>query len=397
MVCFGEFHAVECQARKDVKEAKLTKSPRIAVHFRSPKVQNDQHAFYEILKNAVIYETDGICSELHLDQGGNHLKAQNGRSELHIGGNESELKVYVPLDKGSQELCFMDGLPKGLLEWIMTDPSTQICEKLNDKALDAMQKVLLARKIHVSEILDRVGIVSVEMPDDHDLEQLGPPIVMITPTVPTTPTSTNHDISALITPNEAHSDSEAPALDIVVTPTTPTSSIRAISAPVTPSEIYSDSASEAPAFDTPASSISSPPVNRVDVDEDATAYRRVRHSPSTPDLLLIDPFIAPPREGPASYSLSSHSLSYTNQVPNPRYNNLLNMVISAASITAIPNQGAISQSLTDINVRRHDDVEERYGLTSVCKTERNKMVGAAGELFVGNLKPAVKEAGLMSK
>lgn len=389
MVCFGEFHAIECHARKDVKEVKLTKSPRIAVHFRSPKVQNDQHTFYEILKNAVIYETDGICSELHLNQGGNDLKVQNGRSELHIGGNESELKVYVPLDKGSQELCFMDGLPKGLLEWIMTDPSTQICEKLNDKALGAIQKVLLARKIHVSEILDRVGIVSVEMPDDYDLEQLGPPIAVITPTVPTTPTSTNHDISALITPNETHSDSEAPALDIVATPTTPTSIIRTISAPVTPGEIYSDSdsASEAPVFDTPTSSISSP-----------TPYRRARQSPSAPDLRLIDPFITPPREGPVSYSLSSHSLSYTtNQVPNPRYNNLLNMVISAASRTAIPNQGASSRSLTDINVLRYDDVEERYGLTSVCNPERNKLVGAAGELFVGNLKPAVKEAGLMSK
>jgi hypothetical protein len=67
-----------------------------------------------------------------------------------------------------------------------------------------MQKVLLARKNHVSEILDRVGIVSVEIPDDYDLEQpLRPPLAVVTPA---TPPPTNRDASALIAPNEMHSD-----------------------------------------------------------------------------------------------------------------------------------------------------------------------------------------------
>jgi hypothetical protein len=49
---------------------------------------------------------DGICLELHLNQGGKDLKVEKGRSELHIGGDEPELKIYIPLDEKRQELCF---------------------------------------------------------------------------------------------------------------------------------------------------------------------------------------------------------------------------------------------------------------------------------------------------
>ena len=138
------------------------------------------------------------------------------RNELHIGVNESKLKIYVPLDEKSQELCFSSELSKGLLKWIMTDPLTQICGRLSDKALYVMQQVLGARKIIVSEILDREGIISIETPDDYDLKQpLGAPFAVVTPT------PTNHNISGLVTPNEIHSDSEAPVLDTVATLTTP--------------------------------------------------------------------------------------------------------------------------------------------------------------------------------
>ena len=43
------------------------------------------------------------------------------------------------------------------------------------------------------------------------------------------------------------------------------------------------------------------------------------------------------------------------------------------------------------NVLRHDRVEEPFRLHSdVSRLERDKMIGAAGELFVGNPKLAVK-------
>ncbi|OXV09681.1 hypothetical protein Egran_02556, partial [Elaphomyces granulatus] len=337
---------------------------RIAVHFRSPRVQNGQHdAFYEILKRAETRETDGICSELRLNQGVRNFKVETGRSELHIGGNESELKVYVPLDEKSQELCFSSGLSKGLLEWIMTDPLTQICGRLSDKALYVMQQVLGARKIIVSEILDRQGIVSVEAPDDYDLEQpLGAPLAVVTPT------PTNHDISGLVTPNEIHGDSEAPVLDTVATPTTPTPAVNYdISAPVTPNEFYDfQSDSETPALNTPASSISSPP-SRVNVG------------------WSNDPFIAtPPRAVPVS---QAHSADYTGrlQLTDLQYRSLLDRVIAAARRTTFPSRGAfdmsaLGASLTD-NVLSY--VEEPFRLHSdISRFERDKMIGAAGELFV---------------
>jgi len=133
----------------------------------------------------------------------------------------------------------------------MTDQSTQI---RNDKALNAIQKVLLARNNYVSDILDRAGIQSVEMPDDCDSEQpLDLPLAVVTPA---TPTLANRNISAPVTLNEIHGNCEALAWDTVVAlrpPTTPTSISHSISVPVTPDDIHSDS--EAPVLDTPASSI----------------------------------------------------------------------------------------------------------------------------------------------
>jgi hypothetical protein len=233
-----------------------------------------------------------------------------------------------------------------------------------------MQQVLGARKVIISEILDRQGIVSIETLDDYDLEQpLGAPLAVVTPT------PTNHDISGLVTPNEIHSDSEAPVLDTVATPTTPTPAAvnYDVSAPVTPDEFYDFRDSETPALDTPGSSISSPPVSRVNVG------------------WSDDPFIAtPPRAVPVSQAHSAPD--YTGRLTDLQYRSLLDRIIAAARRTTFPSRGAfdmsaLGASLTD-NVLSY--VEEPFRLHSdISRFERDKMIGAAGELFVGNPQLAV--------
>ncbi|OCL02139.1 hypothetical protein AOQ84DRAFT_424260 [Glonium stellatum] len=282
---------------------------RIAVHFGSPRAQTNQQMFYEVLQSAQVRETDGICSELHLNQEGNDLKVEVNRSELHIRDNESELKVYVPRNERAQDLCFFDKLPKGLLEWVMTEPSTQICERLGDKALNVMQKVLLAQKKYISEIPDREGIVSLEIPDDCDLEQ--PLSVPDAATTPSTPTLINSNISPPVTPNEPDSDSDASDLE------------------------------------TPASHIYSRPVNHA--------------SPSS-------------------------SPGYADQTTDLQYCSFLDKVIAAARRATFPSRGPfnmseLSASLT-VDALGYDNVEESFRLRSVSQLERDKKIGAAGELFV---------------
>jgi hypothetical protein len=257
------------------------------------------------------------------------------RSELHIRDNGSDLKIYVPRNERAQHLCFYDTLPKGLLEWLMTEPSTQICEKLSDKALNVMQKVLQAPKQCLSEILDREGIVTVEMLEDYDLEL---------------PFGT-----APVTLNEVDSDSDTLVLE------------------------------------TPASSISNPPVG--DVDEVAFQYPSARQAYWSPALQPINPLVAtPPRAGPVPYASPSPGPSYIEQVADPQYRNLLDKVIAAARRTTIPSRGAFHMSALNTSL-----ADGSFRLGFVSQRERDKMIGAAGELFVSSPNSVVKEARLTSE
>lgn len=93
------------------------------------------------------------------------------KSELHFHESEDGLTIYVPRDKETQFLCFLDRIPLALMEWIMTEPLTGICEGFNDKALNVLSMVLQAEPKYVGMTLDRAGIMSVETPDDTPAEE----------------------------------------------------------------------------------------------------------------------------------------------------------------------------------------------------------------------------------
>ncbi|KAL2828008.1 hypothetical protein BDW59DRAFT_178954 [Aspergillus cavernicola] len=146
---------------------------RISVHFRSPRTKNGEQQFYEVLKKIDVRETDGITSELHLNQDGKDLKVEVSHSELHFQESELGLTIYVPRDEQAQYLCFLDRIPRALMEWIMTEPSTGICESINEKALNVVSKVLQAEAKYIALTLDRAGIISVETPDDSAANEVG--------------------------------------------------------------------------------------------------------------------------------------------------------------------------------------------------------------------------------
>jgi hypothetical protein len=308
-------------------------------------VQNDQQTFYDLLKNADVRETDGIRSELHLNQDGEDLKVELQESELYIRDDNSGLKIYVPRNEEAQYLCFVDKLPKGLLEWMMTEPLTQISEKASDKALYVTHKVVTSRK-YFPRMLDTDGIVSVEMPNDHDLNEL--PGASTAAIVPTTPTrAVNRSISVPFTPGGNDIDG-----DFLL--------VR-----------------------TPASSASGVSVSRTSFDN------ATRISPSRPAVDSIDQI----RVGPSLTEPRSHASPLNNQVymhegPDPQYLSLLNKTIAAARRTTFPSRGAfdmsaISSSLVE-DVVSYGNAGGSFRSRSYSQLGRDKRIGAAGELFVSN-------------
>ncbi|OHF03687.1 hypothetical protein CORC01_01006 [Colletotrichum orchidophilum] len=133
---------------------------RVASHFNSPRVDNTLN-LYHTLRATEVYETHGISSEVHLAQDGKahiHVKAS---SELHIRDTAGCLQIYVPVDKERQDFCYHSSLPRRLLEWVMTEPETQICGAIQHRAISAMSSALNAPIESVSQILEAEGIIDV--------------------------------------------------------------------------------------------------------------------------------------------------------------------------------------------------------------------------------------------
>ncbi|RGP70137.1 hypothetical protein FSPOR_4249 [Fusarium sporotrichioides] len=137
---------------------------RIAVHYNSPRVQDGNSKLYWMLARAQVYESDGISSELHLSQDGHPIVHVQEQSELHIREDKDALKVYVPRDPEAQGFCYFTPLPRRLLEWIMTDPSTNQTDHAGDKALQIIATVLNAALINMTRILEAEGIIDVLIP-----------------------------------------------------------------------------------------------------------------------------------------------------------------------------------------------------------------------------------------
>ncbi|GFF32149.1 conserved hypothetical protein [Aspergillus udagawae] len=296
---------------------------RIAVHFRSPRLKTGEQSLYELLRNISIRETDGISSELHLNQDGKDIMVEISQSELHFQEYESRLIIYVPRNEQAQYLCFLDRIPRALMEWIMTEPSTGICEPFNDKALNIISKVLQAETKYIGMTLDRAGIMSVETPDDTAAEEVAD--------------DTEDELT------ERHTEGRD----------------------------WIDDAPSAGAFIRSARSESS-----VTLADDFISAPYAGPS-SPPQVLSRTPFT--PRGTPGDAIYLSPGRGLPAQPIDTAYATILRSVINGARTSTFPSRGSFNMTaLTD----SLDPGNEPFQLRGIDKLYRDKLIGAAGELFV---------------
>ena len=128
---------------------------------------------YRLLRQAQVFETEEISSTLYLLQNQHkfvHVKEKGG---LHIQEVNGVLEIYVPQDPQSQGICYFLDLPRGLLEWMMRDPTeespTQHEHDADQRALRILTSILNTPSIAGPHILEREGIIEVDLPKDDDL------------------------------------------------------------------------------------------------------------------------------------------------------------------------------------------------------------------------------------
>ncbi|KAH1752035.1 hypothetical protein LV164_008598 [Aspergillus fumigatus] len=304
---------------------------RVAATFNSPRYCANPSGLYELLRTARIEATDGVFSILRISQDGVVADVEELIGKLHISEEPSGLVVYVPKDKKAQELCFCDLLPKHLLNWLMRDPATQIPDNIESNAVNVISMVLTIDPSVIDLILERQGIIEIDVPNED----------------PGIDVDSNDD---QITPQRARSQDRSAAEVPLISP---------------------DIITLSPHLNRRPSGASS---EQVIFRQTAMAY----HSPNSNR-----------NRSPLLYSLHDHTAQ-----DNMQYRTLLTRVLLAARRATFPSSGPLNMS--ELNealsgeeiCHRFDDfdgIDIRNVFHPDNQHERDKKIGAAGELYVFEL------------
>ncbi|KAJ5511786.1 hypothetical protein N7453_003889 [Penicillium expansum] len=139
---------------------------RVAGTFQSPRYQADRLGLYRLLRTANIEVADNIVTLLRIAQGGKTVDVEETVAKLHFSEQASLLSIYLPRDRKAQELCYCDILPRKLVDWLMRDPVTQILEPIE---VDMVKVMMMICNIHPSAadlILDREGVAEIDITNE---------------------------------------------------------------------------------------------------------------------------------------------------------------------------------------------------------------------------------------
>ncbi|RSL50813.1 hypothetical protein CEP53_008668 [Fusarium sp. AF-6] len=360
---------------------------RIAYHYNSPRLNEGAHALYEILKNAQVYETDGIAATLYINQDDCERSYEKGQSDLHIEEEEGQLSIFVPRDKRSQEACYARKLPLGLFRWLMT-PSDGRRVELNEKGLRVTASVLNSSRFVLSDILEDEGIAAGELEDDYEeveepeetpnvegAQAIEPHVAEESHVVGDVVDSSGQDPIAATALAKAEAEG-TPDLEVLVSSQLALSSRQEpVHGPfLTPSLVSRDAATGLPVSHQPARSRR---LSGSDLAQDVSSIHARSDFAITDPRPAIQPILASP-------ALANQEAA--------RHQALLERIVTAARTTPrLPSEGTynmtgLSHALNDlIGHNSYDGLDRFSRFLFSSQQERDRMIGAAGELYVFEL------------
>ncbi|KAM0648568.1 hypothetical protein ACHAO3_006559 [Verticillium nonalfalfae] len=133
---------------------------------RSPRYKAGPSELYQLLRSAVTTETTGISSVLRISQDGRSTELETAIGDLHIDDSSSHLTFFVPRHKKAREICYLSALPIYLASWLMRDPVTQIPDAVEEFAVRALVTILGADPASVDALLERLSIINISIPNE---------------------------------------------------------------------------------------------------------------------------------------------------------------------------------------------------------------------------------------
>lgn len=364
---------------------------RIAYHYNSPRLNEGADILYETLKNTEVYETDGIAATLYLNQDGRERSYEKGQSDLHLEEEGRQLNIFVPRDKRSQESCYARKLPLGLFRWLMTPPDGSRVA-LSEKGLRVTASVLNSSRFVLSDILEDDGIAAGELEDDYEeveesqdvegAQAIDPhvaeeaQVVEGSDVVEAVVRSSDEDPVATTALAEVETE-ETPGLETLVSSqlAVPRRQESVRGPFLTLSTVGLEAATGVPASHQPGRSrrfSSSDLAQDISYIQARSDLANARHHQPTIQPTLTSPYLA-------------------NQ-ETARYQALLARIVAAARETPrLPSEGAynmtgLSHALNDLmGYNSYDGLDRFSRFRSSSQQERDRMIGAAGELYVFEL------------
>ncbi|KAF5657399.1 hypothetical protein FCIRC_13277 [Fusarium circinatum] len=138
---------------------------RIAVHFKSPRTTTPKATSWlrETLEHSEVRLASGFQSQLIYRSGSAFITAVNPMGGLDI---KDTVGFTVYADDENWEILKQTMLPRRLLEWIMTDPETNVTGSVSEQAVSLVRSILnipVGREHVIPKILDAEGIVDLEL------------------------------------------------------------------------------------------------------------------------------------------------------------------------------------------------------------------------------------------
>ncbi|UNI18105.1 hypothetical protein JDV02_004396 [Purpureocillium takamizusanense] len=349
---------------------------RIAATFRTTRYQISSSGLYETLSSMTVKATDGIFTSFLIQQNNKTTVVEEAAGNEHIDETPEGLVIYVPRQKTSQELCFSTVLPRKFAEWLMRDPTTNNTDDVDDDAVKALTAVFTCGRFALDEILDRLGIIqlSIHNTDPEDSE-------------------TEHDDSRDVAQEDVENDVDRQQGRQSTDGLEQSRRLR---------EDHPEILRPHPLLGT----ISGPdsPVGESHTEtlvETTTHQSHMSHHtqpsrPYRPTMRLHSPqFFGHDRPSSIEQTDPDLTINERNSIADDtRYSELLNRVVAAAQRASFPSQGhfdlrSLRETLptytTPSEVISFDGLEVRPTFRSSSQFERDKKVGAAGELYVFEL------------
>ncbi|KAI1054575.1 hypothetical protein LB506_010651 [Fusarium annulatum] len=348
---------------------------RVASTFNSPRFEDDPLGLYEQLRTMRVVEVERISSVLKIFQNRQSFEIPVATANEHIEDSTGELTIYVPKERRAQELCFGSVLPRKFAAWLMRSSKSPTDGLIETDIVKVLTAVFASERFVLDDVLDDQGILTVSF-DNRDEED-------------------NSDEAEEHQTEDQEEEGQEPRLSgshLETDDTSPeqlTPDRSSINAGMPPYAGSSEISPEGSLPETIVETIS----QRSQMSYQPHSGRVHRSSQS--DLFPVSPQPSHhPSEQVPSHPLSAITLPPEQQSSeDARYRSILDRVVEKARNASFPSRGSFDMTHMrnalpggDMNSYQSFDGLDIMGtFRSTNQLERDKKVGAAGELYVFEL------------